>query len=239
MNQIAVDRYIGPVWYDSFADVVADFTSGEHVRKNVITGEFYNELYVYIGYIVQYNTCYRDYLRAHGIDALIEHLCEQAPAFRAETDAINTLRRKAEEWGPLGDYDIQCQGMYQDFFVHDVYFRGIGDVRRSVELYQRDKRQVFPAKDYVQREGIHILCNYEPYPQFDISDAGDDREYVTYFFFNRPITREDLDYTEQLPSNGNNLKISERLDRVSEIPMLYYKGDGPSILLVTPKEYDD
>ena len=44
MNQIAVDRYIGPVWYDSFADVVADFTSGEHVLKNVFTGESYNEL---------------------------------------------------------------------------------------------------------------------------------------------------------------------------------------------------
>lgn len=126
MNRIAVDRYTGPVWYDSFADVVADFTSGEHVRKNVFTGEFYNELYVFIGDVVLYNTCYRDYLRAHGINALIEHLCEQAPAFRSETEAINALRKKAEEWGPLGDYDIQCQGMYQGFCVHGVYFHGIG-----------------------------------------------------------------------------------------------------------------
>ena len=235
MNRIAVDRHIGPVWYDSFADVVADFTSGEHVRKNVVTGEFYNELYVFISAIVQYNACYRDYLRAHGIDALIEHLCEQAPAFRFETEAMNTLRANAEKWGPLGDYDIQCLPTNAPFTVLGHRFNGLQEVSRSAEKYHRHNGNDFDAEKYVKLDDIHIFCSYEPYPIFDFADVGDDRTYSNYFFRQRPFTGDDIAFINAMPSFGNNCKVSEHMTNVSEMPMLYYKGDGPSMLLVTAK----
>lgn len=235
MDRIAVDRYIGPVWYDTFADVVEDFTSGEHVGKNVFTGEYFNELDVFIDHVVLFDVCYRDYLRLHGIDALIDLLCNQAPSLRKETEAIEALRKKVEEWGPLAGYDIQCLSIEDSFTVLGHHFNGLADVPRSVEKYHRHKRNDFDADKFVKREGIHILCDYEPYPIFDISDADDDREYRNYFFLPRPFTCDDISHIDMLPTCGDNFKVSEKMDDISEMPLLYYKGDGPSMLLVTAK----
>lgn len=235
MNRIAVDRYIGPVWYDTFADVVEDFTSGEHVKKNVFTGEYFNELDVFIDHVVLFNVCYRDYLRLHGIEALIDLLCNQAPSLRKETEAIKALREKVEEWGPLADYDIQCLSIEDSFTVLGHYFYGLADVLRSVEKYHRHKRNDFDAGKFVKRDDIHILCDYEPYPIFDISDAGDDREYRNFFFLSRPFTSDDISHIDMLPTKGDNCKVSEQMNYVSEMPLLYYRGDGPSMLLVTAK----
>ena len=235
MNRIAVDRYIGPVWYDSFAEVVADFTSGEHVRKNVFTGEDYNELDVFIDDVVLFNVCYRDYLRARGIDVLIELLFKQAPAFRSEAAAIKALRERVEKWGQLADYDIQCLSTDDSFTILGHRFDGLDDVRRSVEKYHRQERYDFDAKKFDKLDGIHVLCDYEPYPIFDSSDFGDDREYRNYFFLQRPFIGEDIVHIDKMPTYGNNSKVSEHLDYISEMPLLYYKGDGPSMLLVTAK----
>ena len=132
MNRIAVDNNIGSVWYDSFADVVADFTSGQNVWKNVFTGEYNNSLNVFIDDVVLFNVVYRDYLRAHGINALVKLLCEQAPAFCFETEAIKALRERVKKWGPLANYDIQCISIDDDFTVLGHRFGGLADVRQSV-----------------------------------------------------------------------------------------------------------
>lgn len=222
MNRIAVDTYIGPVWYDSFADVVANFSPG-------------GELYLYINDVVRFNVCYRDYLRAHGIDALIDLLCEQAPAFRKETAAIKTLREKVEKWGPLADYDIQCLSTDDSFTILGHRFDGLDDVRRSVEKYHRCESYDFDAKKYDKLNDIHILCDYEPYPIFDSSDLGDDRKYCNYFFLPRQFTEDDIARIDAMPTFGNNSKVSERLEHISEMPLLYYRGDGSSMLLVSAK----
>lgn len=78
MNRIAVCGYPGKVWFDTFAEIVAELTSEKNSFKMYGTGSVGNYLYVYIGGIIQYNVMFRDYLRTNGPDALIELLCEMA-----------------------------------------------------------------------------------------------------------------------------------------------------------------
>ena len=212
----------------------ADFTSGENAHPDIY-GNGSNRLYVFIADVVLYNVCYRDYLRAHGIDALIEHLCRQAPAFRSETKAIKALRDKVERCGPLADYDIQCLSTDDSFSVFGHRFSGLRDVRRSVERYHRNNGFDFDAKEYDKLDDIHILCDYEPYPIFDSYDLSDNRDYNNYFFLPCPFTSDEISLIDAMHTYGNNCKISEQLEGVKDMPLLYYKGDGPSMLLVTAK----
>ena len=57
---------------------------------------------------------------------------------------------------------------------------------------------------------VQILCDYMPYPVFDSSDWGDNRDYCNY------------------------CTAYERLTCVDELSLLYCDGDSASMLLVTP-----
>ena len=236
MNRIAVYGYPGKVWFDSFAEIVAELTSEKNSFKMYGTGPVGNYLYVYIGGIIQYNVMFRDYLRTNGADALIELLCEMAPAFRNETEAIASLKKKMLEWGPLGNYDIQCLSVDDEFSVLGHEFKGLDEVRRSVEIYQRSERYCFKTNNYIILNGIHIACNYEPYPTFDSFDSADDREYCNYFFLSCCFDKSDLKMIDSMKTYGNNNKVSEHMKCIAEMPVLYYEGDGPSMLLVTPRQ---
>lgn len=231
MARIAVNKLFGPVWYDSFADVVTDLTAYE-----TFGGKIYNQLPTFIDDIVLFNVCYRDILRKEGLDKLLTVLFEEAPTFKNESEAIEELRKKVEEWGPLGNYDIQCLSVKDSFTVFGHRFNGLNSVWQSVEVFQRDERYMFKRDKFVSIPGIHVLCNYEPYPQFDSSDADDDREYCNYFFLQRPFSDADCALIEAIPNPGNNEKYSDSLENVDEMPMLYYGGTGEAMILVTPKE---
>lgn len=41
---------------------------------------------------------------------------------------------------------------------------------------------------------------------------------------------------DSMKTYGNNNKVSEYMECVSEMPVLYYEGDGSSMLLVTPRQ---
>lgn len=237
MNRIAVYGYPEKVWFDSFAEIVAELTSEQNSFKMYGTGPVGNYLYVYIGGIIQYNVMFRDYLRTNGPDALIELLCEMAPAFRNETEAIAKLKKKMLEWGPLGNYDIQCLSVDDEFSVLGHEFKGLDEVRSSVEIHQRSERYCLKTNNYIILNGIHIACNYEPYPTFDSFDSADDREYCNYFFLSRRFNRSDLKMIDSMKTYGNNNKVSEYMECVSEMPVLYYEGDGSSMLLVTPRQF--
>lgn len=232
MNRIAIKRYSGPVWYKSFADVVTDFTTG--LQGNRQGGSA--ALFLYIGNMIRFNVCYRDFLRLHGVDTLVKLLCEQAPVFSRDLKAIDALREEVLEWGVLGNYDIQCLSIHDSFVVHGHSFQDLFDVARSVELYQSCGREAFSSATNTPPKSIHVLCDYMPYPVFDSSDYGDNRIYRNYFFLRKPFSAGDFRTIARLPYQENYCKVSERLDIINEMPMLYYVGDGDTMLLATPKD---
>lgn len=200
-----------------------------------------NYLYVYIGGIIQYNVMFHDYLRTNGPDALIELLCEMAPAFRNETEAIASLKEKLLEWGPLGNYDIQCLSVDDEFSVLGHEFKGLDEVRRSVEIHQRSERYCFKTNNYIILNGIHIACNYEPYPTFDSFDSTDDRDYCNYFFLSHCFDKSDLKMIDSMKTYGNNNKVSEHMEMYSRnaCPVLrrrwaIYAFGNSTAILITP-----
>ncbi len=232
MARIAVNKPFGPVWYDNLADAVKDLTTFVS-----FDGRIYNQLPTFIDDIVLFNVCYRDILRTEGLDRLLSVLFEEAPALKDETEAVEALRGEIQRWGPLGDYDIQCLSIKDEFTVFGHRFDGLDSVRQSVEVFQRDRwHHVFKRNDFVSVPGIHVLCSYEPYPVFDSSDIGDDREYCDYYFLQRPFSESDCARIEAIPARGDNEKYSDDLTHVDEMPVLYYSGFGQSMLLVKPKE---
>ena len=50
------------------------------------------------------------------------------------------------------------------------------------------------------------------------------------------LVRSDLKMIDSMKTYGNNNKVSEYMECVSEMPVLYYEGDGSSMLLVTPRQ---
>ena len=236
MDPIAVKRYIGQVWYDSLAEVVEDFTTGDNAYVNAYSGKRENRLEVYIGSVILYNVRYRDILRAGGAEALYPVLFREAPMLRQETKALRSLERSLDERLPLGNYDIQCLSVDDSFTVHGRVYDGLTDVKAHIEWYMRRNRDPYRANRYHHLPGdVHVLCNYEPYPIFDSSDLGDDRDYCNYFFNNRPYADADFGRISGMPAGGNFDKALESLTCVDELSLLYYPGDGNTMLLVTAK----
>lgn len=221
MTKIAVNRLIGQVWYDHFVDIVEDLSTS---------------LRAYIGDIVLFNVRYRDILREKGRDGLLATLFEEAPAFRQDMDSIDRLDGALDRWGPLADYDIQCLSVRDPFEVLGQTFQGLDDVRGRIDWFLWDGGDPRPSKNRPSRtDTLQILCNYEPYPIFDSSDWGDDRIYSNFFFQKRPFSAADFQEVEEIDAKTNFCKAHDNLPHVEERPLLYYTGDGKTMLLVTPK----
>lgn len=235
MTQIAVYRHIGRVRYDSFAEVVEDLTSEKSKTTNMFTGEESNELFSYIWDIVHYNVCYRDLFRTGGIEAVITKMCEEAPAFEKEKQTIAQLRESSDKWEPFGDYDIQALSTEDTFEVMGVKFNGLNDVWDAVCQYLSSRNYYYTNEDGKPRQGIHVLCNYEKYPKFDIYDMNDNRAYKNFFFKDCGFSAIEMKRIMNIYSRHNYFKAHENLKTVGDWPILYHNGDSASMLLVTPK----
>lgn len=222
MTKIAVNRLVGQVWYDRFSDIVEDLST---------------DLWAYMGDIVLFNVRYRDVLREKGRDGLFKALFEEAPAFRRDTEAIRHLEGALDRWGPVADYDIQCLSVRDTFEVLGQTFQGLDDVKGRIDWFMRGEREAHPSRRRESRSApIQILDNYEPYPIFDSSDWGDDRDYCNFFFQKRPFSAADFQEIAGINAKSNFCKAHDNLPHVEERPLLYYTGDGETMLLVTPKE---
>ena len=51
------------------------------------------------------------------------------------------------------------------------------------------------------------------------------------------LVRSDLKMIDSMKTYGNNNKVSEHMKCIAEMRVLYYEGDGPSMLLVTPRQF--
>ncbi len=186
--------------------------------------------------IVQYNICYRNYLRRQGIDELIVHLIDEAPQLREEKLLLNRLREWAAE-EKLADYDIQCYNIKDKISILGHTFNGLKDIRRHIELSGRSGYGSLHCWSPAEKESyddVHIGHFYENYPVFDSSDLCDDRTYQNYIFRSTPITEEDMKSAFKTFHGFNFCMVHEEIPQ-EMLPILYYRGDGKYMLLATAK----
>jgi len=189
--------------------------------------------------IIEYNICYRDYLREHGVDRLLSRLIQDAPELAEDLQALQSVYRWYEKLGnQLAGYDIQCYNIEDAIIVLGREFQGLadviahrsscGDIGHSSGLYLDSCN---PKKETL---GIFVSEFYASYPVFDSYDLCDNRSYQNYVFTNKPIDSEKLSQISALHHTINYCMVHEDIPE-NLLPILYYQGDGNYMILATRK----
>lgn len=187
---------------------------------------------------VEYNVCYRDHLRQHGLDSLIERLLREAPDLNADQKALDELRIWWEKAGKLADYDIQCYGINDTVTILGRKFKGLKDIssHRCIAGYCNGRGvDCYVPKDANTYKDVDIGELYESYPTFDIYDSCDGRTYQNYIFRRSPVTSDNMTEADKMIASGCNFCMVHEEIPVELLPILYYRGDGDTMLLATPK----
>ena len=192
-----------------------------------------------MGDIMQYNIRYRDYLREHGIDELVELMLREAPTLRQDKKTVMEIYERFERMGGIADYDIQCYDIMKPIPVLDkeLPFSTIGG--KNVEWFLGESRLGEPDpwrnKQAIENEfGLHLGQVYDSYPRFDSSDWSDDRSYQNYIIRTSPIRKKEMLELMNVEALGNRQRVHEHLPK-HLLPVLYYVGDGRYALLATAK----
>lgn len=191
--------------------------------------------------IVQYNVFYRDYLRANGMDALIELIIEEAPELGNERGTLNYLRSWWSQQKRIADYDIQCYHINDSITVLGHHFNGLEDVMTHCMIFGRASFfgiDCFKPSVVDEYSDIHIGELYENYPKFDSFDSGDDRAYHNFIFRTNPISEREMKKVFNIPHKSNFCMVHENIP-FDCLPVLYYVGDGDYMLLASEKRQTD
>jgi hypothetical protein len=114
-------------------------------------------------------------------------------------------------------------------------FHGLKDIKKHVEmsLYRDYSRGEARPKEPELSCSVHVGEQWTPYPCFDFEDfVNENRTYQNYIFRLRPITQEDMKKLSDLPGRSNVCKVTEDVP-TDMLPMVYYDGDGGSMLVAT------
>ena len=186
--------------------------------------------------IVFCNISYRDHLREHGLDSLKARLLEEAPEL--DEKPLKELDIWWERIGRLAAYDIQCYNIRDKITVLGHTFQGLEDVSRHCEIMGHEffySFDCFVPKEFEVYDDIHIGEVYDRYPTFDSYDLSDDRTYRNYIFRRHPVTEADMKEAFKVSHGCNFCMVHEDIPE-TQLPILYYKGDGNYMLLATAKE---
>lgn len=203
-----------------------------------LQSESYGNLKYCLKYIVECNVRYRDFLRQHGSEALMERLIEEAPTLKDSPKDVEWLCNWLDnELGPIAGYDIQCYNIKDTFEVFGKEIHGLAQLRECTEMYCSDYSKSDPwrpERACNKISGLHIGHMYESYPKFDSSDWSDDRTYQNYIIRTRPITKGEMLALRSIKSEGNSKRVHEAIPE-DMLPLLYYNGDGNYMLLAKKK----
>ncbi len=128
-----------------------------------------------------------------------------------------------------------------DITVLGHTFHGLKDVREHCTLSARNRLDWKPVAINKEKNcdssGVYVAKLYEPYPKFDASDyLYDDRDFENYIFRSHPIDNEEIKRVLQLNNSGNFCLVSNETP-VEAMPILYYRGEGNTMLLATAVEH--
>ena len=184
---------------------------------------------------VQYNIVMRDILRQKGIEALLDEIFTIVP--KNSISAL-TLRYITKYWteNPIADYDIQMYHIDDDITILGHTFNGLKGVRQHCEITASLGSQLYclPTKEHIPLENIHVGIIDKSYPIFDSYDYSDTRCYENYIFAPQPITKEQMQLYANMKQEGNYCMVHEHIP-TEHLPILYYVGDGPYMVLATLK----
>ena len=185
--------------------------------------------------LIQYNVVMRDILRQKGIEALLDEIFAIVPKNSVDVRLIQLIIRYWTE-NPIADYDIQMYHIDDDITIFGHTFHGLQDVRQHCEMTASVRSQLhcFPTKEYIPLENIHIGEIYESYPIFDSYDYSDNRCYENYIFASKPITQKLMQQYANLKHECNYCMVHEKIP-TELLPVLYYVGEGPYMVLATKK----
>lgn len=79
---------------------------------------------------------------------------------------------------------------------------------------------------------LHVGEVWRPYPRFDSEDEADNRSYQNYIIRTAPISDEEMLRLVNLNSRINDCRVHEQTPE-DMLPMVYYEGDGKTMLLAT------
>lgn len=188
--------------------------------------------------MLQYNICYRDYLRENGLENLLKRIISDVPELVKEEKTIQSIIEwYGREGKKLAGYDIQCYNIKETITVLGHEFHGLEDVIAHRTAYGRigysdlSINRCIPKK---HKSGLDVSEFYASYPIFDSYDIGDDRTYQNYVFTNKPIDDEKLKEIAEIRHNYNYCMVHENIPE-HLLPILYYRGDGDYMILAQKK----
>ena len=130
---------------------------------------------------------------------------------------------------------IQKVSVKDDIEILGHVFHGLKDIQEHVEmsLYKSYSRGQANARKPKAACDVHVGEMWMPYPSFDSEDfANENRTYQNYLLRERPITQDDMKTLSELPSKGNECRISECMP-AEMLPLVFYVGDGDTMLVAT------
>ncbi len=139
-------------------------------------------------------------------------------------------------------YTIHTVSIDDSIVICGHRFNGLDEIRKAVGLFMRDNREPFQASKERHQpvEGVHVLCNYEPYPTFDEYDAMcENTDYENYYFLDRPFTKRETDAIAAVYPRMSFCKVYEGMELPSQMVAIYYYGDGEKMKIAFPHKAKD
>ena len=218
--QVCISNYFQTHYFSSWQEAV------KYLYQSNRIGNELNRL-------IQYNVVMRDILRQKGIEALLDEIFAIVPK-----DSISplTIRYITKYWteNPIADYDIQMYHIEDDITILGHTFHGLKGVRQHCEMIASMGFQLycFPTKEHIPLENIHVGIIDKSYPKFDSYDYSDTRCYENYIFAPQPITEEQMQLYANMKQESNYCMVHEHIP-AEHLPILYYVGEGPYMVLAT------
>ncbi len=183
---------------------------------------------------VQYNCCFRDYLRKYEVEELIGFLVKEMPELKRNEFALEYLREWASQ-NELADYNIQRYHIKDKITILGHEFNGLEDVQNHCVMQGKESLQSLRCwyrEGVTEYPDIHIGELYDDYPSFDSYDSCDNRTYQNYIFRTASITEDNMKEAFKIPHSFNFCMVHEHIPTEC-LPILYYSGEGEYMLLAT------
>lgn len=227
----AENTHIDPKW-----EIIFPFDECKRMSLKEAIATILEKGYTYlIMNTIQYNVILRDAYRDMGAEAFTKELLAIADNDEKLASRMQDFNEKIAEKGGLADYDIQAYNINEPITFFGVTVQGLEGLKQRIECGCRDERyeHTYPCNPIAS--DIHVGEIWHSYPMFDIYDMADNRTYNNYVVRNHKITPKDIAAVIALPYEANYIRITEHISKDC-LPLVYYNGDGNSILVATAKQ---